>query len=89
MVGELGPPSCLTTCRRTVYSGTTGMGRRNQYTVGPKDNDEVTSLGVGRGILVRPEGRSGTLTMEIGSGPEGSSLTVDSQRSLGAGTEET
>ena len=65
------------------------MGRRNQYTVGPKDNDEVTSLGVGRGILVRPEGRSDALTMETGSGPEGSSLTVDSQRSLGAGTEET
>jgi len=37
---------------------------------------------------VRPEGRIGALTMETGSGPEGSSLTVDSQRSLGAGTEE-
>jgi hypothetical protein len=65
------------------------MERHNQYTSGPRSNDEVTSLGVGSGHLERPEGRSGTLTMETGSGPEGSNLTVDSQRSLGAGTEET
>lgn len=50
MVGELGPPSCLTACRNTVYSGTTVTGRRNQYTIGPRSDDEVTSLGVGRGV---------------------------------------
>ena len=66
-----------------------GLGRHDRYTSGPKDDCEVTSLGVGSGRRGRPEGRSVALATGTGSGPEGSSLTVDSQRSLGAGTEET
>ena len=79
--GELGPPSRLLGVPQNGLQRGDSPGRRNLYSVGPSADCEVTSLGVGSGTQGRPEGRSGALTTGTGSGPEGSSLTVDSQRS--------
>ncbi len=49
---------------------------------------EATAPGVDGGAVAQPEGGAPASAMGTGSGPEGSSLTVDIQRSRDTGAEE-
>jgi len=70
-----------------VDSGGDSWGRRNRTGAGPVTNYEALSDGVEGGSVARWRAGTSAFTAEIGSGPDGSSLTVDSQRSSGSGAE--
>jgi len=72
---------------KTVVSGGDSWGRRNRTGAGPDPNYEALSDGVEGGWQSSRRAGFPTFTAEIGSGPDGSSLTANSQRSPGSGAE--
>ena len=80
MAGELDVPC---NPQPPLEGATTGGGAPSGLS-NPHFNCDILSLGVAGGCRILPEGRIRIFAMETGSGPEGSSLTVDYRRSSGS-----
>ena len=79
LAGELDVP-----CNpQPPLGGATADGGAPSGLSNPHFNRDILSLGVAGDCRNLPEGRFRVFIMETGSGPEGSSLTVDYRRSSG------
>ena len=80
LAGELGVPCDP----QSSLGGVTAGGGAPSGLSNPHFNCDILSLGVAGDCRGLPEGRLRIFAMETGSGPEGSSLTVDFRRSSGS-----
>ena len=72
---------------KTVVSGGDSWGRRNRTGASPDSNCEALSDGAEGGLWSSRRAGYQTFIAGIRSGPDGSSLTADYQRSPGSGAE--